>query len=323
MARFTVLVTDYAWPDLDLERRILAGEDARLVAAPDDHPSTLADLASGADAILTCWSQVPREVLSAARGCRIVARFGIGLDNIDLACCDELGIPVTNVPDYCTEEVAEHTLALLLALARRIAMFHEQTKRGVYDRQAVAPMQRLSGRTLSVIGWGNIGRLVGRRAACLGLKVLAVNRSPRAAAPGVAFCDLDTALAEGDYVSLHVPLTADTERLMDASRLARMKPTACLINTARGGLVDHEALSDLLRRDRLAGAALDVQDPEPPDLTRPPWNDPRVIVTPHAAFLSEQSLVELRTRAARQVAARLRGEVPENVVNPHVLREDR
>jgi D-3-phosphoglycerate dehydrogenase len=319
MAKYKVLLTDYAWPELDIERQTLAKIDAELVVASAQDPASLAALAVEVDAIMTNWARVPASVIQAAPKCRIVARLGIGLDNIDVAAATERRIVVTNIPDYCLIEVAEHALALLLALARKVAFYHHQTKSGRYDLKAGPVLRRIEGQTLGIVGLGNIGRVLAGKALALGLKVLATSRSRHPGVPGVNFCGLDELLTQSDYVSLHLPLNHETRHLIGAAQLARMKPTAYLINTARGGLIDNGALAAALAEGRLAGAGLDVQDPEPPDLNTPPWNDPRVIVTPHSAFVSEESLSNLRTRIARQVATCLLGGRPENVVNPAVL----
>jgi D-3-phosphoglycerate dehydrogenase / 2-oxoglutarate reductase len=319
MPKFKVLLTDYAWNDLDIERRILDEADAELVVAGKQDVASLAALAADVDAIMTNWAKVPAEVISASPRCRIVARLGIGLDNIDVACATQRKIVVTNVPDYCLIEVAEHALALTLSLSRKVAFYHHQTKAGRYDLKAGPVLRRIEGQTLGIVGLGNIGRTLATKAAGIGLRVLATTRTPRHVPSGVSVCALDQLLADSDYVSLHLPLTPETRHLIGAGQLRRMKPTAYLINTARGGLIDHAALAAALAEGRLAGAALDVQDPEPPDLGQPPWNDARVIVTPHSAFVSVESLENLRSRTALQVATRLRGGVPENVVNPTVL----
>ena len=319
MAKYRVLLTDYAWPNLDVERVILAEYDAELVVAPATDTATLVALAPEADAIMTNWVDVRAPVIDAATKCRIIARLGIGLDCIDVWRATERGIPVTNVPDYCFTEVAEHTLALLLALARKLHIFQADARAGRYDLAAGLPLWRIEGQTLGIVGMGGIGRRVAEKAAAFGLKLVAKSRSHRHTPPHVRRAPLDELLAESDFVSLHVPLTEHTRRMIGAAELARMKPTAFLINTSRGGLVDHDALAAALAADRLAGAALDVHDPEPPDLSLPLYRDPRVIVTPHAAFYSEESVAELRRRAARQVGVRLAGGVPENVVNPVVL----
>ncbi len=315
MPAYRVLLTDYAWADVEIERQVLSAVDAELVVAEQQDEATLANLAAGVDAILTCWANLTKPVIAAAEECQIVARLGIGLDNIDVAYCTERGIPVTNVPDYCLAEVAEHTLALVLSLARKVAFYHWETKSGRYDLQAGTQLRRLAGQTLGIVGLGKIGRAVAAKARALGLDVIATSRSHTDSTDVAEFCPLNELLARSDYVSLHLPLNQQTRHIISAEELEMMQPTAFLINTARGDLIDHAALAAALKCDSLAGAALDVQSPEPPDLSQPPYNDPRVIVTPHAAFMSTESLVELRTRAARQVADRLSGKMPENVTN--------
>ncbi len=322
MSKFKVLLTDYAWPDLEIERRILVEADAELIVAERSDAKSLAKLATDADAIMTNWARVDETVLSAAAKCRIVARLGIGLDNIDVGVATHRGMMVTNVPDYCLIEVAEHALALVLALARKVGYYNALAKRQLYQLQSGPALRRIEGQTLGIVGFGRIGRKLAEKAAPLGLRILATSRAPRDPPEGIESCELDNLLARSDYVSLHTPLTPDTRHLIGASQLAGMKPTAYLINTARGGLIDMAALVAALAADRLAGAALDVQDLEPPDLSRPPYDDPRVIVTPHAAFVSLESLENLRTRASRQVAVALSGGVPENVVNDRGRRKD-
>jgi D-3-phosphoglycerate dehydrogenase / 2-oxoglutarate reductase len=320
MPKFKVLLTDYAWPNLDIERRTLAEVDAELVVAERTDPASLAAAAVDADAIMTNWVNVPAEVIDAAPKCRIVARLGIGLDNIDVAAASRRGMLVTNIPDYCLTEVAEHALALLLSLARKVAFYHHQTKSGRYDLKAGPPLRRIEGQTLGIVGMGHIGQALAAKALALGLKVLAADPVQQAAPQGVTFCDLDELLTRSDYVSLHVPLVPQTRHLIGRQQLARMKPSAFLINTARGGLLDASALAEALAADKLAGAGLDVQEPEPPDLSQPPWNDPRVIVTPHAAFASEESLADLRRRTAVQVADCLSGRSVAHVVNQAALK---
>jgi D-3-phosphoglycerate dehydrogenase / 2-oxoglutarate reductase len=313
------LLTDYAWPDLNIERRILGEADVELVVAEKTDFATLAALARDCDAILTNWVRVPVEVIEAAKRCQIICRLGIGLDNIDVAAATRLHIPVTNVPDYCLIEVAEHALALVFALGRKVAWYHDATKHGRYALQEGPTLRRIEGQTLGIVGLGNIGRKLAEKALGAGLQVIATSRSRRDVPSPVKIVELDDLLKRSDYISLHLPMTPETKHLISAARLAKMKRSAYLINTARGGLVDAQALATALRENCLAGAALDVQDPEPPDLSQPPYNDPRVIVTPHAAFVSQESLANLRERVARQVVDRLQGRRPENVVNPQVL----
>src|SRR5688572_9631659 len=311
MPRFKVLLTDYAWPDVEIERSVLAEIDAELIVA-EKQQQDAAGLAALArehqvDAIMTNWAKVPQPVIEASPKCRIVSRLGIGLDNIDVKYCTSREIPVTNIPDYCLIEVAEHALALLLALARKVAFYHHATKSGRYELQAGPKLRRIEGQTLGIVGLGNIGRKIAEKAMGLGLKVVATDVRPNISMPGVRIVPLDELLATSDYVSLHVPLIPATRHMMGPAQLAKMKPTAYLINTARGGLVDHAALAAALAAGQLAGAGLDVQYVEPPDHSKPPFNDARVIVTPHAAFASEESLVNLRERVSQQVATRLTG----------------
>ncbi|MEX0585503.1 MAG: C-terminal binding protein, partial [Pirellulales bacterium] len=319
MRDFRVLLTDLPWGHSDIERAGLAEIGAEAVIAPDGEEPTLIEHAAGVDAIATCWAKVTARVLDSAPDCRIVARLGIGLDNIDVAGATERGIVVTNVPDYCVSEVADHTLALLLAMARNVGFFHLRTKQGEYDLQSGRPVHRLSEQTLGLVGLGRIGRAVATRARALGMTVLAHNRSGDDHGIGCEMLDLPTLLARSDYVSLHLPATGETEHLLNAGMLRHMRRGARLINTSRGALVDPAALRDALQQERLGGAALDVFEPEPPDLTHPLYRDERVIVTPHAAFVSVESVDELRRRVMAQVVAVLRGVTPENVVNSEVL----
>lgn len=318
----TVLITDYAWPTLDGERAVLDKIGAALLLAQTGSPDEIVALAPQADAILTCWRDVPAQALEAAPGCRIVSRYGIGLDNIPVERATALGILVTNVPDFCLEEVSDHTLALLLASARQLFPLARSPQRTDWSRETPAPIPRLRGQTLGLIGFGNIARAVVPKALGFGLNVLAYTPRlrPEDVPPGVTGTnDLPGLLAASDYVSIHCPLTAETAGLIDRDALAQMKPSAVLINTSRGGVVDEAALIQALAAGQIAGAALDVTDPEPPQPDNPLLAMENVIVTPHAAFYSQAATAELARKAAENVAAVLRGEVPRTLVNPHVL----
>ena len=313
-----VLLTDRAWPDCDVERHILGSIGAEVIDAPDPSEATLTQLAQDVDAIATCWAQVTPAVIEAAQRCRVVARFGIGLDNIAIDAATARGIPVTYVPDYCVPEVSDHTLALLLTINRKVAFFHRQTKQKQYDLNAGASMKRLSTCQLGLIGFGRIGRAVFTKASALGLRVVAHTASGNNYGTGCQMLPLEDLLHHSDFVSLHLPLTDRTHHLLASPQFDLMPPNAWVINTSRGGLLDHDALLSALADDQLGGAALDVFDPEPPDLSQELFRDERVIVTPHAGFLSDDSLRELRSRTAQQVADVLAGVLPEHVVNPQV-----
>ena len=313
--QFRVLMTDRAWQDSDIERTILADAGAELIEATATDETTLAELARDVDAIGTSWACVTECVIRSCTKCRIIARFGIGLDNIDVRVATELGIPVTNCPDYCVSEVSDHALGLLLACARRIGFFHLRTKQGEYKLGATTTIRRLSSQTVGLIGLGHTARELVPKLRAIGFKVLAHTRSGNSHGTDCQMISLEELLAQSDYVSLHAPLTAETHHLMNAERLRLMKPTAYLINTSRGGLIDASALWNAIHTNQLAGAALDVFEPEPPDLNLPLYRDERVIVTPHAAFVSAESLEQLRRQATHQIVQALRGQRPDNVVN--------
>jgi D-3-phosphoglycerate dehydrogenase len=318
---FKVLVTDYAWPSLDIEREILAEADAELVVAERGDEEELIGLAPPSSAILTNWKRLPAAALDAAPECLLVSRYGVGVDNIPVGRATELGILVSNVPDFCLEEVSDHAMALLLACARRVVTAAVTTREGRWDLDAIRGVPRLRGQTLGLVGFGNIGQRVVPKAHGFGLRVLAYTPrvTPGPGPGGVELTnDLDRLLAESDYVSIHAPATPDTRGLIGEAQLRRMKPSAYLVNTSRGALVDEAALERAVREGWIAGAALDVLSEEPPLPTHPLLRLENVIVTPHAAFYSEAAIVELQTKAAKNVATVLRGEVPATVVNPSV-----
>ncbi|MBW3543884.1 MAG: C-terminal binding protein [Planctomycetes bacterium] len=313
-----VLITDRAWADVRIEREILAEIGAEVIEPPASDEASLIAAAASVDAIATCWAPVTAAVIAAAPHLRAIARFGIGLDNIAVEAATARGIPVTRVPDYCVDEVSDHALALVLTFARKTAFYDRLAKRGRYELAAGPPLRRLSRQTLGLVGLGRIARALVPKARALGMQVIAHTPSGDACGTGCEMVGFEDLLARSDFVSLHAPLCDSTRRLVDDHALSRMKPTAVLINTSRGGLVDTEALWRAIEAGRLAGAALDVFDPEPPDLDHPLYRDERVLVTPHAAFLSEESLVELRTRTARSLVEVLCGRRPEHVANPQV-----
>jgi D-3-phosphoglycerate dehydrogenase / 2-oxoglutarate reductase len=315
-----VLVTDYAWPSLDPEREILAAVGAELVAAETGEEDELIGLAGECDAILTCWKRVTPAVLDAAPRCVVVGRYGVGLDNIAVDHATGLGIVVTNVPDFCVDEVSEHALALILALVRKVVPFAAQTRAGGWDNSALGPLHRLRGQTLGLVGAGRIGQATAAKAHAFGMDVIALTRSGRPLPePIEAVSALDELLERADVLCLHAPHTPETDRMIGAAELRKMKPSAFLINTARGGLIDQDALVRALREGWIAGAGLDVLAPEPPDPADPLLGLENAIVTPHASFYSEESTADLQRRGAGNVRDVLGGQVPDTVVNREVL----
>ncbi len=317
-----VLITDYAWPSLDIERDILGEIGATLLVAERGDEAELTRLAPQVDAILTCWRKVSPEVLDAAAKCRIVARYGIGLDNIAVDHATSLGILVTNVPDFCLDEVSDHAMALILACARRVVPFASETRSGEWNPSAAQQLRRIRGRTLGIVGYGAIARTLVPKARGFGMEILVYTPriEPSEIEPGVnATNDLNELLAAADFVSVHAPATAETRNLIDSVALAAMKPSAWLINTSRGALVDESALVDALISGQIAGAALDVLAVEPPESANPLLSMKNVIVTPHVAFSSEEAVRDLQRKAAQRVVEALSGEVPRELVNLSVL----
>ena len=319
-----VLITDYAWKDVEIERAILAAANSELLVAQTGAEDELTALAPQADGILTCWKPVTAAVIRAAARCLSVGRFGIGLDNIDVAEATQQGMVVTNVPAYCVEEVSDHALALLLSLARKVAFFDHAIKSGRYDLQAETPLFRVRGRTLGIAGFGRIGRALYRKARGLGLSVIVYDPYVDPSSLSgfeVEAVDFPGLLERSDFISIHLPLTPETRGLFNLAALRKMKPQAFLINTSRGPVIDAEGLRQALDAGVIAGAGLDVLAVEPPPADDPLILHPRTVITPHAAFNSEESVVELRETATRQMASVLGGLRPENIVNPQVLKQ--
>jgi D-3-phosphoglycerate dehydrogenase len=315
-----VLVTDYQWPDLEIEKRILGEIGAELVVAPDGQEETLARLAKGCEGILTCWARTTRRVIEAALpGLQVIVRYGIGLDNIDVEYATSRHVPVLNVPTYCVVDVAEHTLGFILALSRKLPFFDRRVRQGTWSIQEALPLRRLAGRRLGLIGLGNIGKEVAHRALALGMEVCAHTPSlspERAREVGARALSLDELLSTADFVSLHLPLTPQSTGLIGAARLRQMKPTAFLINTSRGKLIDEEALYQALTQGIIAGAALDVRVVEPAAAGDRLIQLENVLHTPHASFFSRESIEELQEQAAWEARRVLTGQKPLNLVNP-------
>ncbi len=320
-----ILITDIAWPDYEIEKEVLSAVEGEIMLAGGGTPAEIIALAPQADAILTCWKDVPAEALDIAPNCKVVSRYGIGLDNIPIGRATELGMLVTNVPDFCLEEVSDHVMALLLATARQLLPLARNPERSGWTRETPRPIPRVRGQTLGLIGFGNIARALVPKALGFGLRVIAYTPRLRQddAPEGVEVTnDLTVLLTASDYISIHCPLTEETAHIIDEAALAQMKSSALLINTSRGGVVDEEALILALRDGRIGGAALDVTDPEPPSADNPLLSLENVIVTPHAAFYSVAATAELARKAAANVVTVLQGGVPETLVNAEVLDRD-
>jgi len=318
MGRARVIVTDHVFPSLSIEREILDQVGADLVAVQATQEEQLYDVVSGADALLVCYAPITKAVIERLDRCQIIARYGIGVDNVDVAGAAAHGIVVTNVPDYCMDEVSDHALTLLLACARRLITLDRRVRAGRWDARDAVPVRRLHGRVLGLVGFGKIPRLIAAKAQAFGVEVVAHDPycdDAIIAAHGVRRMDLEELLRQSDFISIHVPLTAETHGLVGERELRMMKPSAYLINTARGPIVSEAALVRALQEGWIAGAALDVLEREPPGSDHPLLGLDNVVLTPHVAFYSEESLQELQRKAAEEVARVLSGQPPRYPVN--------
>jgi D-3-phosphoglycerate dehydrogenase len=280
----------------------------------------LSDLAGldGADALMVTVQEVTDEILAALPACKIVARVGTGLDSIDLDAAARRGIQVTYVADYSVDEVSAHAIALLLSWARRIPQYLDLVRAGQWNSVGAGTIRRLTEQTLGVAGFGRIGQAAAGKARGLGLRVLVCDpyrSGDDIRAAGCEPASWGTLLAESDFISLHVPLTPDSEHLIDAAALRAMKPTAVLINTARGALVDEAALAAAISAGEIAGAALDVLATEPPAADSPLLADPRVLITPHGAWYSTEAQRDVAVRACEDVQRVLSGQPPRSPAN--------
>ena len=325
-----ILITDFVWPSTAPEREALVaglGDGVEVIEAPDGSEATLAALAVDCDGIMTCFAQVTPAVVRAAERCRVISRYGVGVDNIAVDVATELGIPVTYVPDYCVDEVSDHVMALLLTWNRQVGFYDGVARAGRWEgTPSPHPLTRLRGQTIGILGFGRIGRAVADKARAFGLSV--VTHDPYLPADaqlptGVTATSLEDLLAASDYVTVHTPLNDETRGLIGADAFERMKPSAYIINCARGPIIDEPALVEALRNGQIAGAGLDVMESSAPPADHPLFTMDNVIVTPHVAFLSRQSVLELEVRTARATVDVLQGRMPEFLVNPAVLPHSR
>ncbi len=320
-----VVLTDYVWESLDVEKKILAGL-AQLVPLQTKQPAEFLAQAEDCDALLNTYAgPITEDVMARMPKCKIIARYGIGVDTIDLEAATRAGIIVTNNPSYCIEEVAEHTMALLLAAARKVAFYDRLVRRGVWAVPPGKPMFRLAGGTLGLVGFGNIARQVAVRAASFGMRVLYSDpnvEQDQFEIPGIKM-ELYALLRESDFVSMHPPLVPQTRKMFHDEAFSNMKPGAILINCARGPIVDTDALVRALDAGKIAGCALDTTDPEPLPDPHPLRGRENVIINPHVAWYSEQAMVGLQAGAPNEVRRVLAGEWPVNVVNRSVKEKNR
>lgn len=314
---WNVAITDLDMPSIEVERTELRAIDARLVRYDCKTPEDIIRDCRDADALMVQWAPLTREVIERLPRLKAISRYGIGYDMIDIDAAAERGIPVSNVPHYCIEEVATHALTLMLASARKIVPLHASVASGEWNTLQVSrPINRLRGQTLGLVGGGRIGSTLARFAMGIGLNVGIFD--PYAHGEGLAGAarvDLDTLLATSDFISIHCPLTDETLGLFNQAMFRKMKSTAVLINTSRGPIVNTDDLITALHRGEIGGAALDVLEKEPPAAGTQLGDVPNLIVTPHAAWYSEESLVDLQRLTARAIVEFFETRTMTSIVN--------
>ncbi|WP_458526004.1 C-terminal binding protein [Onishia taeanensis] len=323
-ARPKVVITDYDFADVELEREILEQAGAEVVALQAKSEQDLLEHAHDCAAMINQYAYIGATTIAAMQQCQVIARYGVGTDIVDVTAATAKGIQVTNVRDYCTEEVADHAISLWLALARGLFPYNRATHRGEWQWQSAAPLHRLRGQTVGIVSFGAIGQAIARRARAFGVQVIVHDPYVDAASieeHKVTTVSKETLVADADVVMMQVPMTAETHHFLGEQEFRAMKSNALVVCTGRGPTIDNRALHRALSEGWIAGAGLD--DPEEEPAKRKHWSPddnplfslPNVIVTPHAAYYSEESMRAARTIAAQEVARVLSQQAPLNPVN--------
>lgn len=318
MTKFTVVVTDYGFPDLKQEEDILLPIGAQLISGQCKTPEEVLHLAKYADAIIAERAPITKEVIDSLERCKIIVRYGVGVDNVDIEAAKARHIPVVNVPDYGTGEVADHAMSLLLSSVRKIPQIVAQVRRGVWQITPCSPIMGLQGKTLGLAGFGNIGKDVARRAQSFGINTIGYDpyvQQPVFEQMNTQKVDWHELLEKSDMISVHLPLTPDTKHIFNQDAFERMKSTAYLINTSRGAVVHTESLIAALTNNQIAGAALDVLEQQPVSPDSPLLQIEQCFITSHCAWYSESSVNRLQRHAALEVKRILSGERPKHIVN--------
>jgi D-3-phosphoglycerate dehydrogenase len=311
--KFKVLLTDYEFENLAYEEEVFeeAGLSIIFVKAQCKTEDEVIEHGKDADGILNQYAPISRRVIETLDKCKVISRYGVGVNTVDLDAAKEKGIVVANVPDYGMEEVSNHALALILSWARKVTLLNNEVKKGNWDFKVGIPIHRFDDQTVGVLGFGRIPRRLIDKVKPLGFKLAAYDpfvSAEEMAKSGVQKMELNEIFQASDFLSVHVPLINDTYHLINEERLNQMKPNAVIINTARGSIIDEVALGDALSKGTIAGAALDVTEEEPINSASPLLKMNNVIITPHSAWYSEEAMVELRKKAALNIVRILSGE---------------
>lgn len=321
MSKYKVVITDYEFASLEHEERILAEVGAELIRAQCRTEDEVIVAAKDADALLNQYAPVSRKVIENLPNLKVVSRYGVGVNTIDIDAATEHGVIVANVTDYCMDEVSDHAFALLIACARKVVQLNNAVKSGTWDYKVGVPIFRLRGRVLGLIGFGRIPQTLAKKAQAFGLKVIAYDPylPPEVAKKfDVELMDLNDVCAKADFISVHSPLTDATRGMISDEQFDVMKKEAFIINTARGPVIDEKAMIRALKEGKIAGAGLDVLENEPVEPDNPLLKMDNVIINPHAAWYSEESQVELQQKVAQNVADVLSGYYPTYLFNRDV-----
>jgi len=318
------VITDHPFPSLDLAQAIFGRNGIDLEIMQTKDTETIVARTKTADAMLVGMARIDKKVIDALERCKVIVRLGVGYDNVDVSAATSRGIMVVNIPDFCTDEVSDHAMALILMIARRLIHGQKAVWEGKWGPMAIdfTSFKRIKEQTLGLYGFGRIARGVGEKAR--GFKMTCIAFDPfitkeAMAASGVEKVEMKELLARSDYISLHSPLTKETENAFGLEEFRAMKRTAWIINTSRGPVIREEDLIKALDQKLIAGAALDVLAKEPPDKSHPLMNRDNVIITPHMGSWTWDSRNDLQTKGAEEAIRVLKGERPRNLVNPEVL----
>jgi D-3-phosphoglycerate dehydrogenase len=322
-AQYQVVITECDHGSIDEEKEEFQRIGAELILAQVNKEEDLIRVCKDADGLLNQYALLTRRVLENLPKCKIVSRYGVGVDSVDLKAATDLGIIVANVPDYCIDEVSNQTIAMILTLIRKTAFFDQKVKSNRWDFHLGIPIYRIHGKTLGLIGCGKIGLEVAKKISTFGVKVIAFDPYLQRAGEGVELTDFDSVLKKSHFISIHCPLNESTRHLMGDQAFKKMERKPIVINTSRGPIVDEKALIEALEEGRVSGAGLDVLEKEPPDPQNPLLKMENVILSPHVGFYSVESISELKRRTAENISAVLLGKWPKSVVNREVVGKTR
>ncbi|MBE4906872.1 C-terminal binding protein [Bacillus luteolus] len=321
MSHFKVLVTDYEYETFAPEKEVLDKLGLELTFAQCRTEDDVIEAARDADALINQYAPISRRVIESLEKCKVISRYGVGFNTIDIEAATEKGIIVGNVTDYCLDEVSDHAMALILSCARKVTLMNNEVKKGNWNFNVAVPIFRLRGRTLGLVGFGNIPQTVAKKAQAFGLDVIAFDPyvpEEVAKQANVELVTLDELCERSDFISVHAPLNQHTQGMISHEQFNKMKKEAFIINTARGPVIDEAALIAALQEGKIAGAGLDVVEVEPIEATNPLLQMDNVILNPHSAFYSVEAETELKRKTAENVADVLSGYYPTYLVNRDV-----